>query len=94
MNRRNRFTAGVSPRAQRQLAKFPTPLYERLKDAIDDLEDDPRPHGYDTVGEYCRVRCGDYRIMYSINANDHTILVLDVGRRDQIYGKKRRRARK
>jgi mRNA-degrading endonuclease RelE of RelBE toxin-antitoxin system len=94
LSRRNRFTAEVSRRARRQLAKFPKDVYERLREAIDSLEEYPRPHGYEPVDECFRVRRGPYRIMYSINADDHTIFVLDVGPRDQIYGKEQRRARK
>lgn len=60
----------------------------RLKDAIKDLANDPRPPGSIQLkggeGEF-RIRVGDYRIVYDIHDDQLTILVLRLGHRREIY---------
>ena len=55
-------------RAQRELAGLSKPDYERVRDEIVLLADDPRPSGCKKlVGrEGWRVRVGNYRVIYEI----------------------------
>ena len=59
-----------------------------MRDAIDALEANPRPFGYDKLAgrenEY-RIRVGDYRIIYAIHDDVLVVLVIEVGPRDQVY---------
>ena len=52
--------------AQRELAKLPIPVYERVRDAILDLSENPRPAGCLKLRgrEGWRLRVGDYRVVY------------------------------
>jgi len=61
------FTAAAA--AARQVRKLPRPARDRVLDAIEDLGEDPRPHGAKKlVGEQTawHVRIGDYRAIYDV----------------------------
>ena len=51
------------------------------------LEKDPRPTGHEklTGQERCRVRQGQYRIIYSIQDKELTVWVVKVGHRKDVY---------
>lgn len=75
MNYRVEFTTA----AARQVTKLPRPARDRVLEAIDDLQDDPRPHGAKKlVGEQnaWRIRVGDYRVIYDVRDGE---LVVTVG---------------
>ena len=77
----------IEKNAQRQLEKIPEPDYSRVKKAILDLADNPRPHGCKKLKgrDGYRIRQGDYRIIYEIHDNVLTVLVLAAGHRKDIY---------
>ncbi len=83
----------ISPAAQRdlkKLAKQPGTTLQRIRDVIDELETDPRPHGVKKLqGEenLYRIRVGDYRIIYSIEEKKLIVLVIRIGHRRDIYKK-------
>ncbi len=81
------YRLGILPRAQRGLAKLPSPWYERARDAIRALASDPRPAGCIklTGRDGWRIRVGDYRVIYEIHDADAVVNVLDVGPRSDIY---------
>jgi mRNA interferase RelE/StbE len=63
-------------------------LYLRLREAIDNLEAEPRPANsvkLKGVEELYRVRVGDYRIVYQIQDRELVVLVVQVGHRREIY---------
>jgi len=72
----------------------PKKVRRQIKGRIDLLADDPKPIGHkkldgvtdDDGGEVFRIRSGDYRIIYGLKA-DHTIVILDIGDRRDIYRK-------
>jgi mRNA interferase RelE/StbE len=69
------------------LKKIPKEDQIRIAVEIQKLSDDPRP-AYSTKlagSEYYRVRCGDYRIIYSIHDEVLVICVLKVGHRKDVY---------
>lgn len=60
----------------------------RLKAAIQELAEDPRPPGSLQLnggdGEL-RIRVGDYRVIYDVEEDELVVLVLRVGHRREIY---------
>lgn len=74
-------------RAQKELAKLPEEAYERTKEAIRSLEEEPRPAGCQklTGREGWRIRAGDYRVIYEIDDAQRIVTVLHVGHRRDIY---------
>jgi mRNA interferase RelE/StbE len=77
----------ILPRAAKELAKLPRGHYERARDAIRSLSDDPRPSGCLKLRgrDGWRIRVGDYRVIYDIDEADHTVTVLHVGHRQNVY---------
>lgn len=74
-------------RALRELRKLPPRIERRIRDAIDDLADDPRPPGCKKLrgGAGWRVRVGDYRVIYEVDDGAQTVTVLRAGHRRDIY---------
>ena len=80
------------PSARRDLKRLPKPLQTRIFDAVRDLADTPRPAGVKKLaGEVglWRIRLGDYRVLYKIQDDRLLVLVVRVGHRKDIYGKRK-----
>ena len=77
--------------ASKQLAKFRKSIQpkqlQRIKETIDDLAKDPRPPGAEQVEttDYLRVRTGDYRIVYQVEDEVLTVLIIRVAHRKEVY---------
>ena len=74
-------------RAQRSLGRLPQRDYERVRDAIRALADEPRPPGCRklTGRDSWRIRVGRYRVIYEIDDTVRIVSVLDVGHRRDVY---------
>lgn len=74
-------------RAQKELADLPKTDYERIRDAVAALAENPRPAGCKKlVGrEGWRIRSGDYRTIYEIDDAQKKVIVLDIGHRRDVY---------
>ncbi|MCH7640257.1 MAG: type II toxin-antitoxin system RelE/ParE family toxin [Bacteroidetes bacterium] len=74
-------------RAEKSLRKLPRHEFERVRDAIRALGDDPRPVGCKKlVGrDGWRIRVGRYRVIYEIEDTIRIVLILDVGHRREAY---------
>jgi len=74
-------------RAQKELAALPKADYERVRDAVGELAENPRPTGCKKlVGrEGWRIRSGDYRVIYEIDDAQSKITVLHIGHRRDVY---------
>ncbi len=81
------YKLSILRRAQKQLAKIPTNDYKKVKKAILDLAQDPRPPGSKKLKgrDGWRIRQGDYRIIYEIQDDQLIIIVLNIGNRRDIY---------
>lgn len=81
------FAITILRRAQKQLADVAPPHYQRIRDAIRSLTNQPRPAGCTKLRgrEGWRIRIGVYRVIYEINDSTQTITVLDIGHRRDIY---------
>ncbi len=74
-------------RAQKELAGLPKADYERVRDVVDALAENPRPAGCKKlVGrEGWRIRSGDYRVIYEIDDAQRNITILHIGHRRDVY---------
>jgi mRNA interferase RelE/StbE len=81
------YTVSILPRAQRQLAKLPSDVYERVRDALRALANEPRPHGCLklTGRDGWRIRVGQYRVIYEIDDTNRSVIILDIGHRRDVY---------
>lgn len=86
------WTIKFTKTSQRQLKKLDRSLALRVLDYIDKrvaLLDDPRSQGKNLVGprlgSYWRYRVGDLRVICDIQDNVLTVLVVEIGRRREIY---------
>lgn len=74
--------------ARRNLKKLDPFMQRRILSRIEELADDPRPHGVETLAgpeRLYRVRVGDYRIVYAIEDRALVVLVVRVGHRREVY---------
>lgn len=60
---------------------------KRILERIDSLADDPRPVGVEklSVDEKCRIRQGNYRILYTIEDKIITVTIVKIGHRRDVY---------
>ncbi|MGI4790822.1 MAG: type II toxin-antitoxin system RelE family toxin [Janthinobacterium lividum] len=74
-------------RAQKELEDLQNADYERVRDAIAGLAEDPRPPGCIklTGREGWRIRIGNYRVIYDINDSQLVVTVVQVDNRRDIY---------
>jgi mRNA interferase RelE/StbE len=74
-------------RAQKELSELPVESYERVKQAIQGLGDDPRPAGSKklTGREGWRIRVGDSRVIYEVDDASASVAVLHIGHRRDVY---------
>ncbi len=74
-------------RAQKELAALQRTDYERIRDAIALLADDPRPPGSQKLidRDGWRIRIGHYRVICEIDDAAKCVTVMSVGHRKDIY---------
>jgi mRNA interferase RelE/StbE len=82
------YRVAIEPHAWRQLSKAPVQLQESLLQAIEGLEDDPRPQGYKKLagrsGAF-RIKVGSWRIVYRVFEDELLVLILEVFARQAGY---------
>lgn len=73
--------------ASKQLSSLPLSVQRQLQPIIDALSLDPRPSGVKKLkgSARYRIRSGDYRVIYEIQDQALIVLVVEVGKRDQVY---------
>ncbi len=82
------YTVQIAVRALRDLARLDKPIRRRIRDAIDRLGEDPRPHGAKALqGQpgLFRIRVGDDLVVWEIRDRVRVVLVVRVGHRGDIY---------
>ena len=62
------YTLNFSKQALKELGEIHQPFYSNIRQAIFDLAENPRPHGYKKLKgrDGYRIRVGNYRIIYDI----------------------------
>ena len=76
------------PAAQRQLKKLTPAVQQDIVTLIESLAEEPRPAGCQKLKgrqHQYRVRCLDYRIIYSIEDATLLVRVIKVGHRRDVY---------
>ena len=70
--------------ARKELVRIPRSGYRRLEAAIDGLAREPRPRGTKNLrggGNLCRIRVGEYRVLYAVFDKERLVKILRVQRR-------------
>lgn len=86
----NGYRLRLSRRAFRELARLRRSViaYNRVRDAIAELAEDPRPRQSKQLrartGQRSR-RVGDYRIVYTVDDDARLVTVIGVGHRKDVY---------
>ena len=78
----------VIPRTiQKAIIKLGAINGRRVLAAIRSLADDPRPHECKKLAnrEAWRIRVGDYRVIYEIDDQTLTVLIVEAGHRREAY---------
>ena len=78
----------VTKPAEKSLLKLPERERGAIRDKIDALADNPRPHGSKKLkgaGDLHRIRSGDYRVIYRIQDRLLLIVVVRVAHRRDVY---------
>lgn len=81
------YSIWVLRRAQKELSRLPGGTYEKVRDRIRTLADEPRPHGCRKLAgrEGWRIRVGDFRVIYEIDDRADKVTILHVGHRRDVY---------
>jgi mRNA interferase RelE/StbE len=85
------YSVQFTPQALRDISKIDRATSQRILDKIKWLSQnmgiaDPEPLSHDLKGKW-KLRVGDWRVVYSLDHPGHSMVVLYVGHRSQIYKK-------
>ena len=77
----------LTAEARDQLAKLPASIIARVDAIVTRLERWPNVSGAKSLkgdlAGYCRIRTGDYRVMFRVEPNQ--IVITQIGKRDRFY---------
>ena len=82
------FAISYDKQPQHFLKKAEKQIAERIIDKIDILKNGPVPHDAKAIVGYhgvFRIRVGNHRVLYRINYNDKTIVIVKIDKRGKIY---------
>ena len=81
------YTISILRLAQKELGELPVEAYERIRDSILALAEDPRPSGCVklTNRQGWRIRVGGYRVIYEIDDKQRIVTILANGHRRDVY---------
>jgi mRNA interferase RelE/StbE len=81
------YEVSILKSALKHLQKLPRDSQERLAEAMTDLRSSPRPVGAIKLAgrDAYRIRNGDYRVIYEIDDDSHTILIVAIAHREDAY---------
>lgn len=73
--------------AQKELGCLPEQTATRILEALDALQENPRPPGCKKLQgiKAWRVRVGDYRIIYEIHDKILQVIIISIGNRRDVY---------
>ncbi len=78
----------VAKQAKKDLKKLPSKIYQRIKETILLLANNPFPPNSkklrDEEGFY-RIRVGDYRLVYQLDLKERIIIVTKIKHRKDVY---------
>jgi mRNA interferase RelE/StbE len=82
------YSIGFTPRCLRDFSTLDRTIQQRLRRHIDRLGENPFPPGakkLHTEEAYHRIRVGDYRVIYQVEAHQLMIIVVRIGHRREVY---------
>ena len=82
------FRVAFKPSVEKDLRALPQPLVRRVMKRIEDLAENPLPHGsvkLSSAERLYRIRAGDYRIVYEVDFEAKTVTVHYVRHRRDVY---------
>lgn len=81
------YSVQILRQAQKELGRLPAEILDEISEAIAALGRKPRPSGCLklTGRDGWRIRVGNYRVVYEIDEQRHTVTVLHVGHRRDVY---------
>jgi mRNA interferase RelE/StbE len=73
--------------AEKNLLSLPTVWQKKILAKIEAMKENPRPNGYAklTGRPGYKYRVADYRIIYMVEDEVLTVLILDIGNRKEVY---------
>ena len=73
--------------AEKEMDRLPTAVHTRVSKKVLSLEDNPRPRGARKLSgrHECRLRVGDYRVLYTIDDEACVVTIFAVGHRREVY---------
>ena len=80
----------LESRAERELRKLPSEVFERILKKISALAEDPKPAGSRKIigsENDWRLRAGEYRIIYEIDEETRSIFIIRIRHRREAYRK-------
>ena len=82
-----RYKLQIKKSAVKEIEQLPRKDIRAVTARIEALADNPRPQGCKKLSgqEKYKIRCGDYRILYEIQDDILTVLVVKVGHRKDVY---------
>ena len=89
MNSPRIYTVQLERRAEREMRNLPQHVINRIDDAFQQLENNPRPPGVvklsGQMGDSWRLRVGAYRILYRIDDKNHYVKIYRIKHRGRVY---------
>lgn len=81
------YSVVIKRSAERELRKIPAQDLHRIVTRMQGLAQDPRPTGCEKLSgqERYRVRQGDYWIVYAVDDQVHSVEVVKIGHRREVY---------
>jgi mRNA interferase RelE/StbE len=82
-----RYNVVLETRARREFQELAGDIQERIREAVDDLAEDPRPPGVKklTGVEGYRLRKGSHRVLFTIDDKAKEVRIYRIGHRREIY---------
>lgn len=81
------FRLEVKRSAEKELSRLPREVQVRIAKALVNLADNPFPAGAKKLpgASGYRIRVGDYRILYTVDASSNSIYISAIGHRREVY---------
>jgi len=82
------YVVRISQHAARSFHKLSRDVQIRLYTAIEPLKGNPRPPGAEKLkgsNDTCRIRVGNYRILYEIRDKELIVYIVEAGHRWEVY---------
>ena len=81
------YKVSLKKSAEKELRSIPARDIEKIAEKLKSLAHQPRPHGCEKLEgqERYRLRQGDWRMIYSINDGEKSVMVVKIGNRREVY---------